>query len=100
MAAFAIILIVVMIIAAIAAALIKRIVSAMLLGWVNHLGGAVVGFGFGLIFCGALLTMWVKFLGIGDSISGSALANFLLDVFPVVLAFLPAEFDSVRSFFQ
>ena len=99
-AAFAIIIIVVMIIAAIVAALTKRILSAMLLGWVNHLGGAVFGFGLGLIFCGAILTMWVKFLGIGDSISGSILANFLLNVFPVVLALLPAEFDSVRSFFQ
>jgi len=99
-AAFAIILVAVMIIASIVAALTKRILSAMLLGWVNHLVGAVLGFGLGLVFCGAILTIWIKYLGIGESISGSALANFLLNVFPVVLAFLPAEFDSVRSFFQ
>ena len=45
------------------------------------------------------LTMWANFLGPGDAISGSALARLLLDSFPVVLTLLPAEFDSVRSFF-
>jgi membrane protein required for colicin V production len=99
-AAFAIIVIVVMIIASVLAAVIKWFASAILLGWVNRLGGAVLGFIVGAVFCGALLTMWVKFLGIGDAVSGSALANILLDGFPIVLALLPAEFDSVRSFFQ
>jgi membrane protein required for colicin V production len=98
--AFAIILIGVMLVASIAASMITKIISAVLLGWVNRLGGAVLGFIVGGIFCGAVLTMWVKFLGIGDSISSSALANLLLDAFPVVLALLPSEFSSVRSFFQ
>jgi membrane protein required for colicin V production len=99
-AAFAIILIVVMVIAAVLAAVIKWFASAFLLGWVNRLGGAVFGFVVGAIFCGALLTMWVKFLGIGGTVSDSALAKILLDGFPVVLALLPADFDSIRSFFQ
>ena len=98
--AFAIILIAVMIIAAILALVIKKIVSAVLLGWVNHLGGAVLGFLMGAIFCGAVLSMWVNFLGAGNSIENSFLAQLLLDWFPIVLAFLPAEFDSVRSIFQ
>ena len=98
--AFAIILIGVMLVAGIIASLIKKVVSAVLLGWVNSLGGAVLGFAVGAIFCGAVLTMWVKFLGIGDSISGSALARLLLDGFPVVLGLLPSEFDSVRFFFR
>jgi membrane protein required for colicin V production len=98
--AFAIILVVVMIIAAVGAALIKKVVSAMLLGWVNRLGGAILGLVLGAIFCGALLSIWVKFLGIGETVSESALANMLLDGFPMILAFLPDEFDSVRSFFQ
>ena len=98
--AFAIILIVVMIIAAVLSAVLKKVVSAVLLGWVNKLGGAVLGFILGGIFCGAVLSMWINFLGVGDSTSNSALANLLLDSFPVVLAFLPPEFDSVRGFFQ
>ncbi len=99
-AAFAIILIVVMIIAAVLAAVIKWAVSAVLLGWVNRLGGAILGFIMGFVFCGALLTMWVNFLGIGGTVSDSAMANLLLGGFPFILALLPAEFDSVSSFFQ
>ena len=99
-AAFAIILIVVMVIAAVLAVVLKKVVSVVMLGWVNRLGGAIVGFVLGAIFCGALLTIWVKYLGIGATVSDSALANFLLDGFPIILGLLPADFDSVRSFFQ
>jgi membrane protein required for colicin V production len=99
-AAFAFIMIAVLILAGVAAGLLSSILSAILLGWVNRLGGAVLGIVLGGIFCGAILTMWVKFLGIGDTISDSALAGFLLDGFPFILALLPGEFDSVRSFFD
>jgi membrane protein required for colicin V production len=99
-AAFAIILIGVMVIAAVLASLVKWVVSVVMLGWVNHLGGAVFGFVLGIIFCSALLTIWVKFVGISEPLYESALAAFLLDTFPMVLALLPGEFDSIRSFFQ
>jgi len=98
--AFAIIFIGVMVIAAVLAVVLKKLVSAVLLGWVNRLGGAVFGFILGFIFSGALMAMWVKFLGPGDTIQASPLANFLLDSFPVVLGLLPSDFDSVRSFFK
>jgi membrane protein required for colicin V production len=98
--AFAIILIGVMIIAVLLAVLLKRLTSLVMLGWVDRLGGAVFGLLLGAIFCGALLAMWAKFLGIGGAIEGSILASILLDRFPLVLALLPAEFDAVRSFFQ
>ncbi len=97
--AFAIILIGVMIIAGVLAVLLKWAASAMLLGWVNHLGGAVFGFTLGVILCGALLATWVKFLGITDIVSQSSLAVILLDRFPAVLALLPDEFGAIRSFF-
>ena len=98
--AFAIILIGAMLIASVLAAVLKWIVSAVLLGWVNRLGGAVFGFVLGAIFCGALLTIWAKSLGAEGAIVESALAPLLLDQFPIVLALLPAEFDAVRSFFR
>ena len=99
-AAFAIILIVVMIIAAVVASLVKWAVSAIMLGWVNRLGGAVFGLVLGAIFCGALLTLWGKFAGETGPVADSALAQLLVSSFPLVLALLPSEFDSVRSFFQ
>ena len=98
--AFTIILIGVMVIAGVLASLLKRGASVVILGWVNHLGGAVFGLVLGAIFCGALLATWVKFLGVTGAITESALAFILVDFFPVVLALLPDEFDAVRSFFQ
>ncbi len=99
-AAFAFILVAILVLAVVAAAFIKRILSVLLLGWVDKLGGAVLGLIVGAVFWGAILTMWVKFLGPGATITESALAAFLLDGFPIVLGLLPEEFDSVRAFFQ
>ena len=98
--AFAIILIGVMIIASIIAAVLKWIVSAVMLGWVNRLGGAVFGFLLGAIFCSALLAIWVKFFGAVGPVAESVMAPLLLDRFPIILALLPSEFDGIRSFFQ
>jgi len=97
--AFAIILIGVMVIAGVLASLLKWAASAIMLGWVNRLGGAVFGLFLGAIFCGALLAIWVKFFDIA-AISESNLAAILLDRLPMVLALLPDEFDAVRSFFR
>ena len=98
--AFAIILIGVMVVAVVLASLLKWAASAMMLGWVNHLGGAIFGLVLGAVLCGALLAIWVKFLGIQSAIAESGLAMILLDRFPLVLALLPDEFDTIRSFFQ
>ncbi len=98
--AFAIILIVVMVIAAVAARFLKWAASVVMLGWVNHLGGAALGLVLGAIFCGALLAIWVKWLGVGSTITESIVAAILLDKFPLILALLPDEFDAIRSFFQ
>ena len=98
--AFAIILIGVMIIASVLAGLLKWSVSAIMLGWANRLIGAVFGLLLGAIFCGALLAIWVKFLGISAPIAESGLSPILLGQFRIVLALLPDEFDMVKSFFQ
>lgn len=98
--AFAIILALVVLIASVIAGVLKWLASIILLVWVNRLGGALLGLIMGSVFCGALLAIWTKFLGISDPIAESALATFLLDRFPMVLALLPEEFGSVRSFFQ
>lgn len=98
--AFAIILIGVMLIASVLASVLKWITSVVMLGWVNHLGGAVFGFVLGAILCGALLTIWVNFLGMPEVIKESNLAVILHDRFPAVLALLPDEFDAIRSFFE
>lgn len=98
--AFAIILIGVMLVASLLAWLLQWTASVVLLGWVNRLGGAVFGLVLGAILCGALLAAAVKFLDITDIVSQSSLAVILLDRFPAVLALLPDEFNTIRSFFR
>ena len=99
--AYIIIFIVVMLIAALLAWILTKFASIILLGWLNRLVGAIVGLLVGAIFCGAILAIWVKYSSSGgDVISGSFLGKFLLNTFPLVLALLPGEFDSIRSFFN
>jgi membrane protein required for colicin V production len=98
--AFGVILIVVMVIAAVLAGLLKWATSLVMLGWVNRLGGAVFGLIMGGILCGALLTLWGKFLGAPEIFTQSSLAGFLLNRFPAVLALLPSQFNAVRDFFH
>jgi len=97
--AFIVILVVVMIIANVAVIFLKATAKAVMLGWVDHLGGAVFGFLMGAIFMGALLAAFVKFFGTG-LVTESWLAAILLDKFPLVLSLLPSEFDVIRDFFQ
>ena len=98
--AFAIIMLAVLAVAAIVAALLTWLTKIVMLGWVNRLGGAILGLFLGAFFCGALLAMWVHFLGMPEVVTESAIATVLLDRLPVVLALLPSEFDGVRSFFH
>ena len=99
-AAFAIILVGVMLVALALAMVLRWALSLIKLGLIDRIGGAVLGLAGGLLLCGAALAIWVKFFGAGATITGSFLASLLLEHFPVVLGLLPAEFDTVRSFFQ
>jgi len=98
--AFIIIFVGIMITAALLARLLEKAASAMMLGWANRLVGAILGFIVGAMLCGAVLAVWVKYIGRPGVVNQSVIAPLLLSVFPRVLALLPAEFDSVRSFFQ
>jgi membrane protein required for colicin V production len=98
--AFICIFLIVIIIAAILGSIITKVISLILLGWLNRLAGAVFGLIFGMIIVGAILAIWVKYGGPVSIISGSGLASFLLDKFPLVLGLLPQEFDSVKSYFN
>jgi len=97
--AFIIILLAVMIVAAIIAWLLKSIIKAIKLGWVDKLGGAVLGLILGALSVSAFLAIIVKYTS-ASFIVDSKLSGFFLDKFPLILGFLPSEFDSVRNFFK
>jgi membrane protein required for colicin V production len=98
--AFIIILAAVGIVAGLLGIIFTRIVSTLTFGWLNRLLGAVFGLFQGSILIAALLIILVKYAGIGDFVSHSALASFLADKLPIVLGLLPSEFDSIKQFFQ
>lgn len=98
--AFAIILIGVMVVAALLGWLLTKIISAVMLGWLNGLGGMIFGLVMGTLSVSTSLAIWVKFFGINQVISDSGLASLLLNQLPVVLALLPPDFDVIRSFFK
>jgi len=97
--AFIIILALVFIIFQVIAFFLRATIKALLLGWVDRVGGAVFGFVMGAILISAMLATVVQFFGEG-LVTESVLAEFLLDKFPLVLGLLPSEFDGIRDFFQ
>ncbi len=98
--AYVVILVVVMLVASIVAWVLSKAASAIMLGWLNHIGGAVLGVIMAGFFVGAILAIWAKYAGGGPTIANSFLGGFLVDKFPVVLGLLPGEFDTIRSFFK
>ena len=88
-AAFAIILIGVIVVAAMLAWLLRRVTSIMMLGGVDKVGGAILGFMLGALLCGALLTAYYNFLGEAQIIKESQVATILIDCFSMVLPLFP-----------
>jgi len=100
-AAYAIILIATMIVAGVIGWIVSRLVHITLLGWLDRLVGGILGVGIGLLLVAALLAIVSKYLpGSVETISQSALARFLLERFPLLLALLPEEFDFIRDLFS
>jgi membrane protein required for colicin V production len=96
--AFILVLVVVMAVIGLLGSLLHKIASSIMLGWLDHVIGGILGLLIGAVAWGAFLALWVKFFSNGI-VGDSWLAEFLLDKFPLVLALLPASFDSVRNFF-
>ena len=97
--AFIIILVGVMIIAAIIGLILRSIIKAIMLGWVDKVGGAAIGLILGALSISAILAIIMKYHPM-DVITNSAFAGFFLNKFPVVLKFLPSEFSSIKNFFK
>jgi membrane protein required for colicin V production len=97
--AFVIILLAVMAIAALIAFLLRTMIKAVMLGWIDRLGGAVFGLVLGVFSVSALLAIVAKYSN-SALITDSALAGFFLDKFPLIMGLLPGKFDVVRDFFK
>ena len=80
--AFLLILFAVSLVAGLVAWIAKSAVHAVMLGWLDHLGGAIFGFISGAYFLGVILAFVVRFsvLGLQQTINSSALAHVLLSL--------------------
>lgn len=82
--AFAIIVVGALIVARLAAWLLEKVASALMVGWLNRLGGAAFGLVSGAILLSGALGIWVGYIGSAGAITDSRLAYLLLQYFPVV----------------
>ena len=97
--AFCLILACVEIAAAIPVRVLSFISSKIIPGILDHVGGAILGFLTGVIELSGLLAILVKLFAI-EQVTDSIIAAVILDKAPLVLAFLPSEFDIIRQFFN
>jgi len=99
-AAYAIILIATLVVAGIVGHFVAKLVHFAALGWLDRLVGFVFGLFIGGVFCAAVLAIVAKYYpGSAAVIGSSVVARFLMEQFPLLLALLPGEFDSIRDFF-
>jgi membrane protein required for colicin V production len=97
--AFIFILLVVMGIAALIAWFLRSLIKAIMLGWVDKIGGAVLGLILGALSISAILAIIAK-VSNSSLITDSKFAGFFLDKFPLILKFLPGDFSTIRNFFK
>ena len=78
-----------------AAYLMKQAVSMLLLGWLDHVVGAVFGLLKGLVLVELFLMVFATYpyLGLDKAIDGSGIAPIFLDNGPALLKLLPGEFN-------
>jgi membrane protein required for colicin V production len=99
-AAYTIILIATLLVAGVIGWLVAKLAHIVMLGWLDRLVGFIFGILIGGLLCTAVLAILLKYYpDTAATISQSVIAKFLVEEFPLLLALLPAEFDSIRDFF-
>ncbi|MFU8796550.1 MAG: CvpA family protein [Dehalococcoidia bacterium] len=92
--AYIIILVATIVVAGVAGWFISRLVHLAMLGWLDRIGGLVVGVFIGGMLCAAVLVvLGVYSPAVRAAINASAMASFVVGGLPLLLALLPEEFD-------
>ncbi|MFN8639804.1 MAG: CvpA family protein [Dehalococcoidia bacterium] len=88
------------VIGAVASQMLKTVASVLMLGPLDHLGGAVFGLAKGLLFVELFIVLGAQFPAfeqLTSGVNGSLLAPYLLSAAPFVERLLPAEFHDAIS---
>ncbi len=102
-AAFGIILVIIMTVASFASKFLKKLLTVLMLGWVDNAAGLILGVFMASLGLTAVIGVMgvVPFGSLDDMVAASTLAGFFGGVFlPGVLALLPGEFDRVTDLVQ
>jgi membrane protein required for colicin V production len=100
-AAYAIILITTLVAALAIGWFVAGLARLVMLGWLDRLGGFILGAALGSMICAALLAIVIKYIPTAERvISDSLLAGLLMREIPLLLALLPGEFDFIQSLFS
>jgi len=80
----------------ISAYMLKKMVSLLMLGWIDRLGGAFFGLIKGLLIVEVLLLLLAAYPGLGldGAVDGSSIAPLFVEDIDWVLALLPGDFES------
>ena len=97
--AFGLVFLVVMIASFIVSSLVKKLLSLMLLGWVDRFGGAAVALFVGMAAVATLLTVLARFPvgGVDKTIHASLFGSFLIDKYGLLLGLLPSQLSKLKG---
>lgn len=94
--AYIIILVATIVAAGAAGWFVSRLVHLAMLGWLDRIGGLVIGAFIGGMLCAAVLAiLGMHSPAVRAAVNASPIANFVVGGFPLLLALLPEEFDFV-----
>ena len=102
---FILILVIVMVVFHLVGTVLKQFIKLIMLGWLDSLGGALIGLFVGALLAAAVLIAVGKWAagagssGVEEAIGDSSLAELLMDSFRLLLLLLPERFSVVREFF-
>lgn len=99
---FVIILIMVMALSNILGHIVKNSIKRIMLGLVDSVGGALIGFFVGALAVTAIFIVVGRDPGssrVAADIGGSPLAHLLIDTFGLLLLVMPERFDTVKDLF-
>ncbi len=92
--AYVIILASTIVVAGVAGWFVSRLAHLAMLGWLDRIGGLVVGVFIGGLLCAAVLVvLGVYNPAVQEAINASAVASFFVGGLPLLLALLPDQFD-------
>lgn len=102
---FVFIVLVVTVAASLLGAVARGLIKIMMMGWLDNIGGIVLGLLVGALVVAAGMTaalQWESAAGqtLGGAIADSSLATFLIDKFRLLLGLLPGQFDVVTRYFH